>query len=244
MAEVTGSKQYRSIVVQDRPGLRAGVIISVVVFIAIIASLVYWLSTRSNPEQLQQLITENEQLKSQLSDVSANFEEVSQNLANIKTGADIDRQAVNQVRAVVSEHKQTINELNEEISFYKGLMSPTETEKGLGIRSWELYPGKSPRHHQFKLVIQQLAVKHSILKGAVNVDIVGKRAGVEETLSLDILSQQIETASIKLRFKYFQYINGELELPIGFVPERIEIVAKATTPKKVTVEKLFGWVVQ
>ena len=62
-------------------------------------------------------------------------------------------------------------------------------------------------------------------------------------MPLDILSEQVDK-QLKLRFKYFQYIDGELIIPEGFTPERIDIVAKATSPKPVTVDKQYGWIVQ
>jgi hypothetical protein len=123
-------------------------------------------------------------------------------------------------------------------------MAPTDRERGLGIRSWEVYPGNAPGRYQFKLVLQQLALKHSILKGDVVVDIVGKRAGVEQTLPLHSLSEQVKSRAIKLRFKYFQYVDGVFQLPGDFVPERIDIRATATSPKKEQVEKRLSWLVQ
>ena len=159
-------------------------------------------------------------------------------------GAEIDRQALENVRGTVREHRQTIAERNEEISFYKGLMSPTDRERGLGIRSWELYSSADPRRFQFKLILQQLAVKHRLLRGNVAVELVGTLAGEVKKLSLHRVSAQIKEQQIDLRFKYFQYVEGELELPVGFVPERVDIVATASKPKAVQVEKQFGWLSQ
>ena len=122
-------------------------------------------------------------------------------------------------------------------------MAPTERERGLSIRSWEVYPTGDPRRFQFKLVVQQLAVKHALLKGGVTVQLVGKQNGVEQIFPLNILSEQIETMPARLRFKYFQYVDGELQLPEGFSVERVDIVAKATAPKAAQIEKHYSWVV-
>jgi hypothetical protein len=244
MKEVTGSKQYRSIVVQDRPSRRRLMILSVIALLVVVAQLAYWYGGQSISADYQKLSQDHNEVVEQLSLSKARYDDASQQLTNLQLGSDIDRMAVNDVRSTVSEHKQTINQLNEEINFYKGLMAPTERERGLGIRSWEVYPGSAANRFQFKLVLQQLALKHTVLKGTVQVDIVGKRGGVEEVLSLDILSEQIDSQGLKLRFKYFQYIDGELVIPEGFVPERIDIVAKATSPKAVKVEKYYSWLVQ
>ncbi|ARN76364.1 hypothetical protein BST96_10015 [Oceanicoccus sagamiensis] len=205
--------------------------------------MAYWYGGLSIKADYQELLAAHEKAVKQLSLVEARYDDASQQLTNAKLGSDIDREAVNDVRTTVSEHKETINQLNEEINFYKGLMAPTERERGLGIRSWEIYLGSEPNRFQYKLVLQQLALKHTVLKGTVKVNIVGRRNGVEETLSLDILSEQVDKI-LKLRFKYFQYLEGELIIPEGFTPDRIDIVAKATSPKAVTVEKQYGWIVQ
>lgn len=244
MAEVTGSKQYRSVVVQDRPQRRWLIRITVIAVVVVVALLSYWQGGQLLRAEHQQLSSDFQRVSAQLKQVAARYQDASQQLTNAKVGSDIDRQAVNEVRSVIGEHKQTINQLNEEITFYKGLMAPTEREQGLGIRSWELYPGSAKGRYHYKLVLQQLALKHTVLKGSVQVDIIGRRNGIEETLSLDILSGQLDGKGIKLRFKYFQYVDGELQIPVGFVPERIDIVARATSPKKVSVEKHYGWIVQ
>jgi hypothetical protein len=244
MTDVTGSKQYRSVVVQEQPRRQLLTRIIVVFVVVLVALLSYWQGGRLMRADYQQLSSDYQQLSLRFKQVETSYQEVSQQLTNAQLGSDIDRQAVNKVRSVVGDHEKTINQLNEEITFYKGLMAPTEREQGLGIRSWQLYPGNIQGHYQYKLVLQQLAVRHTELKGDVRVDIVGKRNGEEETLSLDVLSDQLRDEGIKLRFKYFQYIDGNLQLPLGFIPERIDIVARATSPKRVSVEKTYEWIIQ
>ncbi len=244
MSVVKGSKQYRSVVVTERSGQGVARQLLLLLLMAVIAGGSYWFGGREMRQDFQNLSADYQRLQTELAEISVNYDDTRQQLTNATVGSEVDRQAVNDVRSIISKHKQTINALNEEISFYKGLMAPTEREQGLGIRSWELYSGSEPRRLQFKLVLQQLAVKHTVLKGAVTVDVVGKMAGEEKTLSLDVLSDQIDKRDMPLRFKYFQSIDGELLLPEGFEPNRVAIVARATSPKAVKVEKHYGWILQ
>lgn len=239
-----GSKQVRSVVVQQDPRKQLRIRILIVLATISLSLFCYWLGGQGLRADYNSLAADHKQAVAQLTQTKDLNQSLSQQLANLQTGADIDKKAVNDVRALVSEHKATINELSEEISFYKGLMAPTERERGLSIRSWEVYPGSTDSSFQFKLVMQQLALKHTVLKGGVTVVIDGNRNGVAESFSLDTLSNQIEGKSFKLRFKYFQYVEGEIQLPAGFVPESVNIVAKATAPKSVTVEKNYSWLVQ
>ncbi|WP_101759174.1 DUF6776 family protein [Oceanicoccus sp. KOV_DT_Chl] len=249
MSEVKGSKQIRSVVVQDRPERRV-LIVSVLLVVLIVAvAIAYWQGGRVLHEQFGQLKIVHQQTLLQLQQTEQQLQQASQQLVNSRVGAEVDREAVDDVRATIREQKQTINELTEEISFYKGLMAPTDRESGLGIRSWEVYAEGDARRLQFKLVLQQLALKHTVLNGNVSVLLVGKQADAagieqEQSYTLDRLSEQVSEKPIKLRFKYFQYVEGELQLPEGFYPERVEIIAKATKPKRAKSEKIYGWVVQ
>lgn len=244
MSKVKGSPQFRSIVVRDEPGRRARTVTLWLITVVVVAAASALLGSSAVYKQL--IVAEQE--RDQLADALAESEQArqfsEQRLANLSTGAEMDRQAVDEVRATIKEQRQKIAALDEEIGFYKGLMSPTDRERGLSIRGWEVYPTSNPQRFQYKLLIQQLAVKHQVLKGSVSVVIAGKEGDVEKSINLADLSADVAARNMPLRFKYFQNIEGELELPVGFVPQRVALVAKATKPKKVQVEKHYGWIVQ
>jgi hypothetical protein len=63
-------------------------------------------------------------------------------------------------------------------------------------------------------------------------------------IPLHEISQNEDQLNIKLRFKYFQNIEGDLELPAGFVPEQIHITAVETAPMAKTINNSFSWVVE
>ncbi|CAN0527437.1 unnamed protein product, partial [Scytosiphon promiscuus] len=48
---------------------------------------------------------------------------------------------------------------------------------------------------------------------------------------------------IRLRFKYFQNIEGELVLPENFVPERLQVAAVSLEPVEKSINQNFSWVV-
>lgn len=244
MTKVKGSPQFRSVVVRYEPRRRARVVIVSLVAVVAIAAASALLGSSVVYDQLLSAKQERDQLTDALVESEQARQYSEQQLANLSTGAEMDRQAVDEVRATIKEQRQQIAALNEEIGFYKGLMSPTERERGLSIRGWEIYPTANPLRFQYKLLIQQLAVKHQVLKGSVSVVIAGREGEVEKSINLADLSAEAATHNMPLRFKYFQNIEGELELPVGFTPQRVALVAKATKPKKVQVEKHYGWIVQ
>ncbi len=187
---------------------------------------------------------ERDQLKKDLLATKAELQDVVKKQVQVSVGAQIDREATEEVRLLVKDLEEQITDQKEEIAFYRGMMAPTERERGLSIRSWEVTDTGIDHHYQFRLVVQQLAVKHRVIKGYAKVNIVGLLDGQQKTLYLWSLSQQITKEEIKLRFKYFQAIDGELELPLGFKPQRVEVVAQTTGKKPVQVERIYEWQVR
>ena len=55
------------------------------------------------------------------------------------------------------------------------------------------------------------------------------------------LKENYNFHAIRLRFKYFQNVEGEIVVPDGFVPEKIEISAVAEAPVAKRVDQEFEW---
>ncbi|PCK09201.1 MAG: hypothetical protein COA42_05380 [Alteromonadaceae bacterium] len=170
--------------------------------------------------------------------------ELEQQLANVHLGTEVDKKANENVRRGVLELKAEIAQLQEQNGFYRGLMEPTDNEHGLSFGKIEIRQTDRPNVFAYKVVVQQLATDHRLLSGTLSYAIKGRFEQAPASLSLHDVSAQQDTALVKLRFKYFQTIEGELTLPPGFEPEGIELVAKSTGKNAVVIDKQFGWLVE
>ncbi len=244
MAVVKGSKQYPLKIVKYRPWRHAGIIL--VLCFACVAAVVasYFLGHRDGMAGQEQALADVARLERDLSSSARTLEELRQHNANLNLGAEVDRQASEDVRQEVIALKDKLAKLQEENSFYRNLMAPTGNKRGLTFGSVEIVDTDKSRSYSFKVVMQQLATNHQLLTGTLSFNVVGKLNGLDATFSLNQLSDQVNSDSIRLRFKYFQTVQGRLSLPDGFEPERIELVAKSTGTKPVTIEKRFGWLVE
>lgn len=169
------------------------------------------------------------------------FDELQQQSMEYKVSADVDQLAVQKIRQDVYELEKVIDDQRQELIFYRGMMSPQDIEKGLSLRSWQIEPASMDRGFEFKLVVQQLASVHRLLSGTVNIIIRGEQAGRAKQFSISELSPQIDKNPVKLRFKYFQSIEGELELPEGFIPTEVVVSARSTGKKRMVAEAVFPW---
>lgn len=197
----------------------------------------YWVGMGGKSFALGQRDT----LNAQLQDSRAEAEQLRQQVANLTLSSEVDRQANNSVRNEVIELREQIASLEADISFYRGLMAPGDDAKGLKLGEVQLVARAEPGHYNYKIVVQQLATQHSVISGELNITLVGRRGGELERLGLYQVSDAVDSEDIKLRFKYFQNVEGELILPEGFTPERIELVARSTGKNAAEANKTFNW---
>ena len=157
---------------------------------------------------------------------------------------ELDSAALGMVRQEIAAQKEQIANLEEGLRFYKGLMAPEEIAQGLSLRKIELVATEASNRFVFRLVAQQEALKHTTLKGSLSVEVFGLQGEEEVAYPLSELSKDIEDNSITLRFRYFQSIEGQLELPAEFTPQGFRVVARASSPRKVELREQFPWEVQ
>jgi hypothetical protein len=114
---------------------------------------------------------------------------------------------------------------------------------GLTISNWEVAATTDADRYRYKLMLrQQDADGDTFLIGHVNINLVGSKG--EEVIFLPIrdISSDQEESDIKLRFKFFQIIEGELMLPLGFVPDRVQIIGIEKSPIEKSLDQSFDWV--
>lgn len=240
MANVKESKKTRLVVVPYDPTRRVLWVVLVLLLLGAAFAAGFYLSNTDYFEVREQ----RDSLLAELAQANRSKQQHQRQVAQLQIDADVEQQATNQVREGMAELRQEIADLKSEISFYKGLMAPRDREKGVSIRSLDLLATNNPRKYQFKMVLQQFASEHVVTSGNVSVNVVGKQAGQDLTLSLSELSDDIDSQRIKYRFKYFQNIEGDVLLPDGYEPTRIDVVVVGKGKKPVYLEKKFGWVTQ
>ena len=244
MTVVKGTKQRRVKVVEDRPVYHRLVNLGVICLVLIGIAGSFYIGHIEGMAGQEKALDDVSRLKNLLDQSQKEVKELRQSVTNVELGAEVDRQANEEVRQQVIDLKEQIASLQEENGFYKGLMAPSESRKGLTIGAVEILNTDRSRAFRYKVVMQQLATNHILLNGNLKFTIIGRVNELEKQYSLAEVSEQYKGESIKLRFKYFQTIAGELTLPEGFEPEGIELVAQSTGKNATTVKKRFGWLVQ
>lgn len=244
MAVVKGSKEYQWSVVKIRPRARAQMILGLIAAISLAVVGAYWLGQKQAMSGYGRAQRDLAAVRAELEEVRKGEMQLRQQKENAALGAEVDRKSLEEVRQQVIDLKAQIAGLEEENQFYRNLMSPDGNQRGLNFGPVEIVHTDRPRTFRYKVVMQQLAAQHELLTGTLNFNVVGRQDGVVKVLALSDLSSGIDGANVKLRFKYFQNIEGELVLPEGFEPERIELEARSNGSNATVIEKRFAWLVR
>lgn len=191
---------------------------------------------------------EAQALQAQLAKKEQELAALKRRLAGVAVDAEVNSHVYIELREALAQQQFTIAGLREELSIYRGLVAGT-SEKGLKIRSWQLYR-VADREYRYRLVVQQRSAKErsaqaTAVEGVAQVEIIGRSAdGNERTIMLDALSRQHTQPHIELRFSHFQVIEGELALPEGFRPARVQVTVSTSKPQSGQVRKRYAWSVQ
>jgi len=241
---VKGSKQEQMVVVPYRPRRRA---LLVAVLVSVVAGSVvsgflygYYQSLRAQDtvqDERDQLTTEISALRSQNSDLS-------RQVAILDRSSVMDQRATVEVQVTIRNLRKQLAQLQQDVVFYRQVVSNETVDTGLIVGQMDIYGTSDPDRFRYKLVMrQQDADGDSYLRGHVNVNLVGRLGDEQVIFALRDISDEQDQLDIRLRFKYFQNIEGELALPAGFEPERIQIAAVATEPVEKSIDQYFSWVV-
>ncbi|TGN38367.1 DUF6776 family protein [Marinobacter confluentis] len=233
------SEEY--IVIRHRPGYRVRRTAILLTFSVVAAILGYVTGMAQGGFRFSTAEESRERLSSQVERLRDENREMSQRLVNLERGRAVDKQALNQSRRTIVGLETELSSLQSELVFYKNIMAPSDSSRGLQIDRLTMRNAGSPGAFDFMVVLVQRGDNKSYLSGYAEVNVVGLQGDERESIALRDLSDDIENTDIKLRFRYFQEVKGRLQLPEGFEPLHVEVMAKRDGSGSAQVERTFDW---
>ncbi|MBU2478617.1 MAG: hypothetical protein KKA36_05960 [Gammaproteobacteria bacterium] len=190
--------------------------------------------------ELSELRAEQSRLLEQVDRLETLNAELERKLALTEHSRKLDAEAYalfNQERSGLQDQLQG---LQEELAFYRGIMSPDKSKVGIEARDFDLKPARGAGRYRFSFMLTQSSGKEQLARGVVRISVEGVLDGKSKQLTLSELTQSGDS-EFAYRFRYFQAIKGELQLPEGFDAERVVIKAIPTSAPKLPLEWIFDW---
>ncbi|MCU7939743.1 MAG: hypothetical protein KZQ64_08175 [gamma proteobacterium symbiont of Bathyaustriella thionipta] len=176
--------------------------------------------------------------------------ELSKEVLHMERQYLLEQQSCQLVQASMSKDQRKISELEKELAFYKGIVSPAKGRESVYLQSLEILAYHSQlstpkidssqktekNQYQYTFILAQKVKKRTYTKGTVNVRIKGKKDN--KTVELDLFSLVIpakkakvsKDKAFKYSFKYFQEFSGIIHLPEGVEPHSVDV--KINSKKK------------
>ena len=236
---VKGSRQYKMVVVPYRPFYKAMVLVAILLALGTLILFIYQHGENRGLALRAEVALEHERVIRELAASQKLIRELRQELANMEVGGEIDGKANQEIRRTLASLQDKVAQRDEEINFYKGVMLPNVAGEGLRIERLNMTMNGRGRV-RYSLLLTQVVDKHDYVRGDLAILLLGRATGREKTFPLSELKGG-QSDDLKFRFKYFQDMSGEFELPDGFEPLEVRVVARPFGSGEPGPEKTFPW---
>lgn len=241
MAVVKGSKQERLSLVRYDPWKRFLRGVYCVLFVVVVAVGCFYGGQFASLEERQNLILERNQLQEKVAVADQEIQTYRQRVGILEKGGEVDRQATEGIRQTVKELKVQVATLEEEVSFYKGIMAPSGKDKGLRISKINIQTLDQPNRYRYSIMMTQVADNSNYIKGLAAINFVGLQDGKRKIIPLRELDEKINELGIKFSFRYFQEVVGEVAIPANFRVEQVQVVLQSSGRKAQRAEETIDW---
>jgi len=179
----------------------------------------------------------NEQIEKQ----RAMADDLHRQIAIFETSRRIDQETYSQIQANLADLQARIQTQEEELMVYRGIVSPHDGVSGLRIQSLSVVPADGQRHYVVRLVLVQAIVHSRRVSGTVKLQIEGVQDGRMTALDAADLVPDKASYDMGYEFRYFQGLECELILPVGFEPGRFRVGITPADSHAEKVEQSFEW---
>jgi len=178
-------------------------------------------------------------LRIQIDDLRSRVTELADQRTLLERSRRIDEATFQRLESRLEQREQHIGHLEEELAFYRSLVSSADAESGLTVERFSLYPDGA-REYRFEIVLTRLDHDDTEAGGSLDLTIEGLRAG--ESVELAYADLVVDgDPELGFRFKYFQALAGRLRLPDDVDPERVRLAVEPEDDEIGSVEEDYSW---
>lgn len=182
--------------------------------------------------------SEREALEAELARARGTETELRDEVAVLERAQEVDQAARENLRQDLIALQDEIQRLEEELAFYRGIVSPEDGQSGLQVQDFSVTPTGEVRQFDYRLMLIQALSHDRRVDGNATLAIVGRQDGEDVRLSL---ADVAERATLAFSFRYFQGFEGRLTLPEGFEPEAVELTVNPNGRNRNELEERFEW---
>lgn len=168
--------------------------------------------------------------------------ELREQIALLETAKEVDREGYRQVELNLEDLQAKILEQQEDLAFYRSIVSPSDSKSGLRIQDFKVQQGPQKSLFRLRLVLVQSKKHDRRVSGVVNLSVTGAKNGQPISYELADLSPAGQDAErMAYSFKYFQNFEEDVILPEGFQPDRVSVEVRPNSRSAKPIKESFDW---
>lgn len=217
--------------------------LTLIVTILVLVAAAYFLGKWSVWHERGTAVIERNELRTITAEQEKELIELRRNLLVNESNSAIDKEAYVETQQTILNQNARIAKLENELHFYQRVIAPEKVDRGLRIDSFDLTPlTDDPKKLDFRLVITQVTNNNTFIEGRALVSLIGTQGQTQEvTLPLKDVSPNINELAIRFRFKFFQNIVGQINLPEDFEPQKVQVILQSTGNKAMRIQTEYDW---
>jgi hypothetical protein len=133
----------------------------------------------------------------------------------------VDREGYKQVERSLGDMQSQIARLNQDLSFYRGLVQP-DSNIHVKVQQMQIVPESAAGQYRLKFVLMQTGKPDNVVAGNAAITVEGLMQGKPLSLSFSQVTPN-RRVSLAYSFRYFQDYDEPIELPLGFEATRVGI---------------------
>jgi hypothetical protein len=159
--------------------------------------------------------------------------------AQLERDQIIAEETARRVRGSVQDMESRYRAMEEELAFYRSIVSPENVESGLQIHSLTLEPSGSDGEYVYRVVLTQIRGSGTV-EGTLELAVLGRQgASRVELRGADLGGDGRGTHAFG--FRYFQNLEGRIRVPAGVTPRSLRVVARTDGDRPREVEQDYAW---
>lgn len=202
--------------------------------------LALFIGTLFGDRAFVETITNNQQLKREITDLEENLADSQSALIQLQLSADVDAAALENARQKMVDMQSQIYRRDQELVLYREMLQDNKQPNGLSIYDLKLTE-IGERRYRYLWVARQKIEEMKALTVHVNIWVIGLQGEELVDLSLDQLDADVKSLPIKVSYKYFSINEGTMELPEDFTPQSVRVTLRYPWMKTPQFDEMFDW---
>lgn len=154
----------------------------------------------------------------------------------------VDQEGYKQVQRSLGDMQSQIARLNQDLSFYRGLVQP-DSLVHVKVQQMQIVPEPAGGQYRLKFVIMQTGKPDKQVSGSASIVIDGLQGGKPQSLNFSEISPT-RRMGLAYSFRYFEDYDEIVRLPKGFEPTRVGVELHSGKDQSHGFRQAFVWKAQ